>query len=76
MRSQTIVILGMLIMAFGVVLANASAAVQQSGVPGAGLAAAFLGLASLLSIACPACIGATWVVDRIQQGRHRRTGCM
>lgn len=59
------------IMAFGIVLANVSAALQQSDMPGTGLAGALLGLASLLCVACPASIGATWVVERVQRGRRR-----
>lgn len=72
----TIILAGIVSVIAGVVIGGSISTVQQSAIPGAGLLAGVLGLITLLAIACPAALGAAWIVDRFQRVDRRRTGCV
>ena len=76
MRHATVILVAIASVLVGIMLGSASATLQQSDATGAGLLAAVLSLGALLTTACPVALGATWVLDRFQQGRLRRQGCI
>ena len=76
MRNVQIILLALAVMALGTLLTSASSFMQNSDIPGGGLAAGIFGLAALLALACPPAIGAAWVLDRVQQDRMRRAACL